>query len=399
MRSNIENADVSWQIVSLDEIVEIDRNGVDPSQLQENEPYVGLEHIDSEGRISWGPTVGGTGVRSTKFRFTSRHILFGKLRPYLRKVARPKQSGVCSTDILPLLPKDGMDRDFLFHLLRTDDTINRATAACSGANLPRLSPTKFRTFEFRVPRSISEQKRIAAILDKADAIRRKRRQAIRMNDEFLRSVFIDMFGDPATNPKGWKTGIFGDVVSRLEGGKNIAETNEETSRRVLKVSSVTYGEYRPEESKFIPNDFPVPESYWVRPGDLLISRANTKELIGATAFVWETPPNMMLPDKIWRFVWRDPNNIDPLFIHELTRTPFIKREIARRASGTSGSMKNIAKPKLLGVPIPIPPSNLQKRFGDFARRIHKVTERLSFVQSTPDDLFQSLQQRAFQGKL
>lgn len=153
MRANAEvgTRNSEWMTVRLGDVVEIDRNGIDATRLLPSAQYIGLEHLDAEGGIAWGETVESSGVRSTKFQFTSRHILFGKLRPYLRKVARPDREGVCSTDILPLLPRHGFDKDFLFHLLRSDDIIHRATQACAGANLPRLSPEKFRAFAFRVP--------------------------------------------------------------------------------------------------------------------------------------------------------------------------------------------------------------------------------------------------------
>ena len=142
-----------WMTVRLCDVVEIDRTGVDPAKLESQVSYVGLEHLDASGGINWSETIGSAGIKSTKFRFGPDHILFGKLRPYLRKVVRPDREGVCSTDVLPLLPKSGFDKSFLFHLLRTDDVIQRATQACAGANLPRLSPEKFRVFEFRVSSS------------------------------------------------------------------------------------------------------------------------------------------------------------------------------------------------------------------------------------------------------
>lgn len=204
-----------WRTVRLCDVVEIDRTGVDPVKLESQVSYVGLEHLDASGGINWSETIGSAGIKSTKFRFGPDHILFGKLRPYLRKVVRPAREGVCSTDILPLLPKSGFDKGFLFHLLRTDDVIQRATQACAGANLPRLSPEKFRAFEFRVPRSLPEQKRIAAILDKADAIRRKLQQSLRLSDDFLRSVFLDMFGDP--EGQGWESTTVEELASAKKG--------------------------------------------------------------------------------------------------------------------------------------------------------------------------------------
>ena len=296
----------------------------------------------------------------------------------------------------------GPDLDSCF-LLRWLEK-NSPSRLIANASYPSIKISTIRDDIVKLPfkngtPDLDEQKRIAAILDKADAIRRKRRQALQLTDDFLRSLFLDMFGDPVTNPKGWTMGTLGDLVERLDGGKNIAESNTPTSFRVLKVSAVTSGKYRADQSKFVPDNFQVPSAYIVKAGDLLVSRANTRELIGATAYVWDTPKNIMLPDKIWKFVWRDPKAADPLFVHALTRVPGVQAEIGKRASGTSGSMKNIAKPKLLGLPIPIPSTNDQRRFGDIARRIQKMSHRTVNADVSPNTLFSSLQHGAFKGEL
>ena len=107
------------------------------------------------------------------------------------------------------------------------------------------------------------------------------------------------------------------------------------------------------------------------PGDLLFSRANTTELVGAVAYVTNCPPNLLLPDKLWRFVWKDEKAVHPLFIWYRFQTRLVRREIGNRATGTSGSMKNISKAKLFGIPTIIPPFQLQQKFAD---RITAVEE-------------------------
>ncbi|POC15472.1 type I restriction endonuclease subunit R, partial [Vibrio vulnificus] len=77
--------------------------------------------------------------------------------------------------------------------------------------MPIVNKTTFSELEIPLP-PLEEQKRIAAILDKADAIRQKRKQAIALADEFLRSVFLEMFGDPVSNPKGWEEPILSDIA-------------------------------------------------------------------------------------------------------------------------------------------------------------------------------------------
>ena len=93
-----------WDEVPLSSVATIERTGISASSIRTGTRYVGLEHIDADGGVDQAPNVDSGDLQSTKFLFTPRHLLYGKLRPYLRKVARPPFDGVCSTDILPILP-------------------------------------------------------------------------------------------------------------------------------------------------------------------------------------------------------------------------------------------------------------------------------------------------------
>ena len=165
---------MKWPTSSLDSIAILDRQSIHPSEVDAATPYLGLEHLDGDGGIDCTQTIGSAELKSNKFQFSDRHVLFGKLRPYLRKIVRPSFSGVCSTDIIPILPKEGVSRAYLFYFLRTPDIVNLATSRCSGVNLPRLSPKQLASFRIPLP-PFDEQRRIAEILDKADALRAKRR--------------------------------------------------------------------------------------------------------------------------------------------------------------------------------------------------------------------------------
>ena len=129
---------MKWPISALDSIAILDRQSIHPSLAEAATPYLGLEHLDGDGGINCIQTVGSAGLKSNKFQFSDRHVLFGKLRPYLRKIARPEFSGVCSTDIIPILPKDGVSRDYLFYFLRTPDTVN-----LGDESLLRREPSSF----------------------------------------------------------------------------------------------------------------------------------------------------------------------------------------------------------------------------------------------------------------
>lgn len=202
---------MSWPSKKLFEVASIDRHSIPPEKIENDTLYVGLEHITNDGSFIGVEPVTNGKLASSKFLFTSEHLLYGKLRPYLKKIARPSFSGICSTDILPIKPKTDLDLGFLFHYLRTSQMVDYATTRATGVNLPRLSPKTLANFDVPFP-PLPEQKRIAAILDKADALREKRRQAMAKLDELLQSVFLDMFGDPVTNPKGWPEGSIEMVI-------------------------------------------------------------------------------------------------------------------------------------------------------------------------------------------
>jgi type I restriction enzyme, S subunit len=155
-----------WTESTLGNIAEIERKSVLPNNIQNGTKYVGLEDIDGEGNISDFHEVVNGDLASNKFLFDSNHILYGKLRPYLRKIARPEFPGICSTDILPIRPSHQVDRDFLYYQLRQPYYIDLATSQSTGANLPRLSPKALAEFPIAFP-PLDEQRRIAAILDNA----------------------------------------------------------------------------------------------------------------------------------------------------------------------------------------------------------------------------------------
>jgi type I restriction enzyme S subunit len=153
---------------AIGELCVEDRNIVEPdSPLARRLPYLGLEHVESvTGRIIKGQLVASEDEgRSTTFHFDARHVLYGKLRPYLNKVALPDFEGRCTTELIPLLPQPHVSRNFLAWLLRRPQTVEAAMREKTGARMPRANMRHVLSLFVTVPALFEEQQRLAAEMD------------------------------------------------------------------------------------------------------------------------------------------------------------------------------------------------------------------------------------------
>lgn len=155
-----------WQVVKLGDVAKIDTRAVTPKPGVKYY-YIGLEYIESDtGRLLKHPEdlTDGSEIRSTKYYFTANHVLYGKLRPYLNKVALPLRDGICSTDILPILPNTRVVlREYLAYVLLHTRFVSYATARMKGTNHPRVNPREILGYKFPLP-PIDEQKIIVKTL-------------------------------------------------------------------------------------------------------------------------------------------------------------------------------------------------------------------------------------------
>ena len=256
---------------------------------------------------------------------------------------------------------------FLWHFHATGKTSHYQKQTTGIRN---LEYKRFLTIEVPVP-PIPEQRRIVDLLSRAEGIVRLRREALKKAAELIPALFLNMFGDPAINPKGLSVRKVSDFVSCFEGGKNLQPGSENGSPyRILKVSAVTSGQYRESESKPSPDGYVPPLGHFVRVGDMLFSRANTEALVGATAIVESTNEQTLLPDKLWRFVWAE--QVEPIYMQSLFQTPYVRKELSKLSSGTSASMRNISQGKLFNLALPVAPYHEQKAYADLASAARRI---------------------------
>ena len=193
-------------------------------------PFVGLENVGSGTGVldlDAGSRVGNR--KSTAFLFDERHVLYGKLGPYLNKVATPEFAGCCSTELVPLLPKEGVDRDFLAHVLRRNETVAFAMASVTGTRMPRADMKILMSMRTPFP-PLDEQRRIAGVLNRSTRIERLIAEAAGRVREVAPILFIEMFGDPSENPMGWPMRSFSDLV-------------KDSTKKATKIQKRDYREY------------------------------------------------------------------------------------------------------------------------------------------------------------
>jgi len=271
---------------------------------------------------------------------------------------------------------------------RLSNFINKAV------NQASVSIGNLKTISVSVP-SLEDQRRIADTLDRAEALRAKRRAALAQLDELVKSIFIEMFGDPAANPKGWPICNIGYLLESASYGTS--EKSEAIGGYpVLRMNNITRtGEMDLTDLKFMDLADSQKERYLVQVGDVLFNRTNSAELVGKTAIFRDTRP-MAYAGYLIRLRVNKQN--DPEYLSAFLNTDYSKRMLRGMCKSIIG-MANINATEIQAMKIPQPPLSLQQ---EFARRVAAV-EKLKTVHKASlaelDALFASLQYRAFRGEL
>ncbi|WP_180172584.1 restriction endonuclease subunit S [Acinetobacter sp. YH12023] len=285
-----------------------------------------------------------------------------------------------------------VDRKYLKYALNSQLS-NIISQAHGGVGLQHITKAKLDEIPILLP-PLEEQRRIASILDKADEIRQKRQQAIAKLDELLQATFIDMFGDPIKNEKGWKIGKIGDMLESVKYGSSDKATLD-GEVPILRMNNITYsGEMYLADLKYITAD-QADEKYLVKQGDILFNRTNSKELVGKTA-VYNGPEPMAYAGYLVR--GRTLPEYMPEYISGFLNSSWGKSTLQSMCKSIIG-MANINAKEFQSIRLPIPPSDLQKQFTKkvHAIREHKLKLEKQLVQN--DELFKALQQKAFNGTL
>jgi type I restriction enzyme S subunit len=230
-----------------------------------------------------------------------------------------------------------------------------------GCAQPNISLKQIANFEIPAV-CVEEQNRIAGELDKVADVINKRKQQLKKLDELVKARFVELFGGLE------RSTTIARYISELRGGKSLAGT-EPCKNKVLKTGAATFGWFDPEQYKYLPTDYePLPE-HKVETGDVIISRMNTPELVGACSYVFDAPEDMYYPDRLWKAVLKE--NTNPIFLWQLLWDRDIRKAIKESSGGTSGTMHNISKANLLAIKCMDAPIELQNAYAEFVKQTDK----------------------------
>ena len=386
---------MSWPMVKLEDIFEVARGG-SPRPIDEfitddpdginwimiGDTKVGEKYISNTAKkIRREGLKKSREVRCGDFLLTNS-MSFG--RPYILRT-----SGCIHDGWLVLSPKsENIYSDYFYYYLGSTEIKNLLASKAAGAVVKNLNKDIVKNLEIPLP-PLSEQQRIATILDKADAIRQKRQQAIKLADDFLRSVFLEMFGDPVTNPKGWKVEPVGKLVDCIVPGRDKPKsftgetpwitTNDLDHLGITDVSKSNIG-LTPQEisevnARLIPKDSVIMTCV----GDLGVVSISGNDL------VMNQQLHAFLPN----------SEISKIYL--MYSLSFQKDYMLKMASSTTVPYMN--KTICNSVPICLPERKLQDQFESVYDSTRKIIGTLGLAEKNNIHLFDGLSQKAFSGQL
>jgi len=282
--------------------------------------------------------------------------------------------------------------DYLLRYLKSSRALTQYLTLGSGSAERRKS-IKFadlRKMEIPVP-PLGEQKRIAEILGEVSkAIELVSRQLEILDDGLKTKMWND--ADESSHVP------LDHYIQKITSGKSLKEgDSEDYHNAVLKISAVTTGYFNEIEVKPLPKSYDPPELHRANNGDILLSRANTTELVGASALVETAATNLFLPDKLWKLQLKD--QVNAYFFWHLLQTKIVRSSISKASSGSGGSMKNISQKAFLAISVPEFSNEVQNQIGNIVREQRALRHLLHRKLSLLQELQKSLATRAFAGLL
>lgn len=380
-----------------DLVIPVDTWNPARSGPEESFQYIDLSAIDQEGKSIVGAREVGCAEAPSRARqlVEAGDILVSTVRPNLNGVARVPDEldgATASTGFCVVRPKpESLDGSYLFHWVKSAEFINDMVRKATGASYPAVSDRIVLASTIPLP-SLAEQRRIAAILDQADALRAKRREALALLDELQRGIFIEMFGDLFLNTNGYPVSRLGNLCDVRDGThdspKFLSEGYPLVTTKNLRNGLIDFSDV----SLISEEDYlAINKRSKVDKGDILMPMIGT---IGNPIRVDVNPEFAIKNVALIKFIELSP---DPQFILQFLKSDCFDRLVVKKNKG--GTQKFLALGEIRELPVPVPPKAVQEKFAALTAELRIHGQKLQASLETLDALFASLQYRAFQGAL
>ena len=352
------------------------------------------------GQPEW---LAGSEIGSAKKCVEPEDVLLSRIVPHIRRswVVGPNNGArqIASGEWI-IFRGSRFFPPYLRHVLISNDfhACFMQTVAGVGGSLLRARPEGVKEIEIPLP-SLPEQKRIAAILDQADSLRRLRQRAIDRLNSLGQAIFAEMFGDPASNPKRWGSAELGALITAgPQNGLYKPSSMYGEGAPILRIDAFYDGRVtKLDDLKRLSVNGEELTVYGLRPNDIVVNRVNSTEYLGKSAIIPSLAEPTVFESNIMRFRV-DEEQIDPRYLISYLQTPFLKAQVRRRTKDAV-NQSSINQQDVKSFVVRIPPLDLQLRF---VERI-QVSERLAHTLGAGFDkaalLFSALQHRAFHGEL
>ncbi len=397
---------MNWPHVSLHDVTLKIRNGLNIKQSSDNNglPITRIETI-SDQTINFN-RVGYAGLKKgekKEWYLKKGEILFSHINSEERIGNCAIYNGspdplVHGMNLLCLSPNPSLiESKFLFNALRNPifkkslkPIIKRAVnqASVSIGNLEQL--------KIPLP-SPTEQHKIVEILDQADRLRQLRAEADKKAERILPALFIKMFGDPASNPMGWETGILDDVIIETQYGTSTKANTDGKGVPLIRMNNVDIvGNLDLSDIKYVELSEKEKKKLLLSKGDIIFNRTNSKELVGKTG-IWSGHINAVMASYLIR-VRTNPEKVVPEFIWASMNMPFMKQILLNKSRRAIG-MANINAKELRSFPIFIPAKRVQQKFSAKLHHVNEIKSGRKISGEKLEKLFTVLLHRAFTGDL
>jgi type I restriction enzyme S subunit len=290
-------------------------------------------------------------------------------------------------------PNEKVDANYLGHYFKSPGYRRTISHLSAGANINNIRNEDIDNLEIPLP-PLHTQKRIAEILDKADALRKKDKQLLQYYDDLAQSLFIDMFGDPVRNEKGWEITTIGDICFYVKDGPHVSPKYSTTGVPFISVNNIIRGFIDLSNAKSITHEDYILYSKKGKPekGDILYTKG------GTTGFAKRVDVDFEFMNWVHIAILKfDKNIINEVFFESMLNTNFCYAQSQRLTKGIAN--RDLVLGEMKKIKILLPPLSLQREFAKQIQNIEQQKEKLKAQMQESENLFQALLQQAFNGGL